>query len=153
MAEKPTIDEVQKNADWFYGIWFSVHSSHSFDFMAQMLRSMGKWRLVYRFRYYNSGDPFDSDDEKSWYMLSAEDDSDESKQKMICTTDQMMSEIQHPPAGMEAFEPCDFLLLDAPTNSDELIKKFEEADRPWLHMKTVEKGDPDYEKYRRHHES
>ena len=47
-------------------VWF-VNLDETTDWMAGVNRTDEGWELQYRFRYYNSEDPWDPEDKKSWY--------------------------------------------------------------------------------------
>ena len=50
------------------GIWYCQTVPGEQDFLLTLTRLEGEhYELVYRFRYYNSDDPFDEKDRKSWY--------------------------------------------------------------------------------------
>lgn len=142
MTDAIDIDEVRKNADWMYGIWFAERKDRRADWMAQLMRSGGKWYIIWRFRYYHSAKAFDSNDRKNWYSASTDDGSDGSRDKAIdaieeiaagLTTDGVVIE------GEEAdFENLDKVIFDCPPNSDEMISKLESANKPWMHIKKVE---------------
>ena len=50
------------------GIWYCQTIPSEQDFLMTLNRlKEGHYELIYRFRYYNSDDPFDEKDRKSWY--------------------------------------------------------------------------------------
>jgi len=57
-------------------LWFA--GNEEMDIMGLLYRDSktSPWRLTYRFRYYNSSDPFDPKDKKNVYQLTAPDSDD-----------------------------------------------------------------------------
>jgi hypothetical protein len=50
------------------GIWYCATIPGEQDFLLTLNRIAEQhYEITYRFRYYNSDDPFDEEDEKSWY--------------------------------------------------------------------------------------
>ena len=54
------------------GIWYCQTIPEEQDFLMTLNRlEEGHYEITYRFRYYNSDDPFDEKDRKSWYRAEA----------------------------------------------------------------------------------
>jgi len=57
-----TLDETIR------GIWYCPLIPDEQDFLLSLTSSSeGQYQITYRFRYYNSSDPFDEKDKKNWY--------------------------------------------------------------------------------------
>lgn len=51
------------------GLWYCLTIPDEQDFLLALKRIAEKhYEITYRFRYYNSSDPFDEEDKKSWYQ-------------------------------------------------------------------------------------
>jgi len=114
---------------YFSQMWFLEGGDK--DWLAALYRdSDGAFVLVYRFRYYNSPDPFDTTDTKNWYKAKFQLDRAESA--CIDLGDQLAS-------GMMAmgFGPRVHKLL-LRTDDPEKIGKMMETQN-WAHMQRMDK--------------
>jgi len=121
---------MNKNFDWIYGIWFVPSKDDTRDWLGMIGKEKGKWIVRYRFRYYSpqSRDPHDKHDTKNEYAFSAKDDSQESLDRIVaCTKDIVMA------TEIEFGEKHDFIDLQC-DNADPKVF-FELGSRPWSHMK------------------
>jgi hypothetical protein len=56
------------------GLWYCVLVPDKQDFLLSLSRKdEGHYAIIYRFRYYNSADPFDEEDKKNWYSAKVTD--------------------------------------------------------------------------------
>ena len=60
----------------FVGMWF-MNLSQTVDWMGSLMMDEGGFKMVYRFRYYDSedpgNDPYSGKDKKSWYEVKITD--------------------------------------------------------------------------------
>ncbi len=60
---------IEIHPDGYYvGLWYLAGRGE--DFLACAEKRDEQWLLTYRFRYYNSADPWDGKDEKNWYRAA-----------------------------------------------------------------------------------
>jgi len=52
--------------DTIRAIWY-ISLEPKTDWLLGLQKKKDHWEINYRFRYYNSDDPFDKDDTKNWY--------------------------------------------------------------------------------------
>jgi hypothetical protein len=74
--------------EYLSGVWFV--GGQEGDWMAMVYRNTGEtdWRLTYRFRYNEGkqvGDPFNDEDRKKWYELTAAPGEGAEKKLVDCT--------------------------------------------------------------------
>lgn len=112
---------------WVYGTWF-VGDGATGDWLGTLGKRDGKIQFEYRFRYYADDKAHDSQDRKSWYAFSAKDDSDESLQAMLATTQKLL-----PALAFKYQSAVDF--VDLKCNADDPKFLFELGSRPWSHLK------------------
>lgn len=118
------------------GIWFvDAGPTNGFDWLAQVFKQDGgKWEASYRFRYHaeqdpnDPKDPFEDNDEKSWYRLSAPNGGDDARAKLVT----MMQEI-----ARKLCAAADGRLdetLDIGKGYDNFIAMAK--DKPYMHIKS-----------------
>ena len=90
----------------------------------------GIWRLTYRFRHYNSMDPWDSKDVKSVYEIKASG-SDADKDKLREAFDSLLA------ATKDKFEVRDYSSLPIMGGPDKFIAAL--SKQPWAHVKVSSK--------------
>lgn len=112
---------------YFIGVWYLSASPMltRCDWLATAFRDAGQevWRVRYRFKYYNSPDPFDGLDKRSAYSGTLTG----TEQQLI----EKLGKVAEAMASTFKFEK-DFLLLGT-DDPKEILTKL--AARPWTHMK------------------
>jgi hypothetical protein len=59
------------------GLWYCVLVPDKQDFLLSLShKDEGHYAIIYRFRYYNSADPFDEEDKKNWYSVKVTDENE-----------------------------------------------------------------------------
>jgi hypothetical protein len=114
----------------------SIHfvGSGEKDWMGTVTREGGRWKFRYRFRYYNSADPFDVKDEKNWYGFGSQGDSPEELAQMRAAIEAMRP-------VMEAEYGSEMETLELQCFNDDPKFMFELLSRDWAHVKTGKEAD------------
>ncbi len=122
--------------EYLLAMWFV--SNEEGDWLAVVFRAKDdpRWRLQYRFRYYQGGpsaDPFSSEDPKSWYEGRApEGTTEETMKRNVDATALLIS--------MKFGGPVD--CIEVRGGPELLIEKA--AGRPWFHYQVSTEGtDPE----------
>jgi len=84
-----------KKTTLFHALWFcggDVQGKGE-DWLATIFKEEGQpWVGVYRFRYHNSEDPWDTSDVKNWYKVTQSTDHDDAfLARLVQTFDQLAS--------------------------------------------------------------
>lgn len=108
------------------GMWF-MRLNEASDYMAHLeTLEGGGYKLTYRFRYYNSDEPWDDKDRKEWYAVGM---------KPETTIEQALDVVRNLVGVMSVvsgFE-CDEV-LKKDMNVDAYLEVLKA--RPWMHMQT-----------------
>ena len=113
------------------GIWFCTLVPDEQDFLLSLARIAEKHsKITYRFRYYNSSDPFDEDDEKNWYSGEV---TGQNEAEAITTIHDTFMPIISAINGNAEFTG----IIRGDRSLDEFIAKFMEQD--FVHTKSVSK--------------
>lgn len=112
-----------------YGIWFVPGPNQ--DWMGSLTKKDGEpWQMKYRFRYYADDKAFDSQNRKSGYTVTANDDTDKTRDHIVAGTNKLVEIIE------ERFQnKADFVLLDCRGDDPKVL--FEIGSRPWANMKML----------------
>lgn len=117
---------------YVYGIWFQPGEGR--DLMAVMTKEDGEnWVLKWRFRHYRDSDAFESNDEKSVYVMTSTDDSEEARDKIINGWKQVCSKLVNE-TDWGKYD-LDEVILDCRGDDSKIF--FELGSRPWAHMKQL----------------
>ncbi len=112
---------------YYIGFWFCDGGDR--DWMACAWRETDRWVLKHRWRYYNSPDPFDPNDRKSWHSCFALR-SKKTEEDIIRDVEKLGRTI----AGLVFRNPGGFSACLI--RSDDLDKvMFEMAKMDWAHIK------------------
>lgn len=109
------------------GVWYCLTIPHKQDFLLTLNRVGEKsYEITYRFRYYNSDDPFDEKDEKSWASAKTENQSEE---QVIASVHGVLEALSSISGG----DYTEILRGDRPF--EKFMEEFMEQD--FVHAKTV----------------
>ena len=109
------------------GIWYCLTIPHKQDFLLTLNRVDEKsYDITYRFRYYNSDDPFDENDEKRWASAKTENQSEEQVIASVHSVLEALSSI----SGNDYTE-----ILRGDRSFEEFMEEFMQQD--FVHMQTV----------------
>ncbi len=131
-----------KEGNTFYGMWFieppTAKDFPEQDFMGAMYKQNEDPIIFkYRFRYYNSNDPFDKEDVKNWYVVHI---SDMSIERFMSVIDELTADLA------KFFGHGKVNFLDLRGNSiDQIIEKMQNV--PFTHMKKVNINDPQFSSF------
>jgi hypothetical protein len=119
-------------------IWYMPLTDHS-DFLAALSRDLSvRGGLIYlnRFRYYESGDPWDPRDRKNWYELRTTDPVETTIRKL-----RKVHRIAAENRGMMSDASKDrlFELIRGDMSVDRFMRKF--AQQPFVHTRKMAPGD------------
>ena len=108
------------------GIWFCTLIPGEQDFLLSLRNTAEEqYEIIYRFRYYNSDDPFDEKDKKSWYSGTIKG---RNEKEVIAKIHEVF------PFIIAASDADDFTeLLRGDQSLDEFMEKFMEQD--FVHAK------------------
>jgi|SRR5687767_7612447 len=125
---------VIKTENFYFGFWTAVLSGHKGDVLGCLWReaSDGTLYLKYRFRYFVDTKVFDSDDPKSWYLItSCTDQSDAKALKMRDDFTEVMR------IGYESGHLSSVSYVAVNGNGDAMAKACADPERPYLHCLEV----------------
>lgn len=107
------------------GLWF-VYGKEKRDWLACAVEMAcgGRYRVVYRFRYHNSPDPFDESDEKNWYSFTTITDDDGAVIEPLSMLARTLIK-----QGFN--DTLDYVPVDG--DNDRMFELI--RDRPWCHIK------------------
>ena len=106
-------------------IWFANIPGVEGDWMGCVSKKDGQpTSIKWRYRYYNTPEPFDNKDKKNWYSATTEE-------PIEVTTDKIKKLIW----AADTFRgtKTDFILINA--RGEAVLEKIK--DKPWFHMKKV----------------
>jgi len=113
------------------GIWF-VNLTEDSDWMCALTDADDKWLIEYRFRYYcdDSGDAFDTDDEKNWYTATL-DKADTSRETVLRKQTLVYKALR----DMAGTTDGNYELLRSDKTYEDFMEEFMEL--PFVHAKSV----------------
>ena len=117
-------------------IWYADLSEDS-DYLMSLSRIDDGWDLVYRFRYYNSPDPWDEKDTKNWYRgkLSNENSTEA---EVLATLNKVFELMKLRADGRDCY-----VLLRGEGDFKTFVKEFQKL--PFVHQKSQEEYEKDEE--------
>jgi len=116
-------------------IWYASLDEES-DYLQSLSRTDNGWDLTYRFRYYNSPDPWDKEDTKNWYSGKLSN-KDKTESEVIETLSKVFEIIK-----IRAEGDC-YILLRGEGDHKSFMKEFMAL--PFVHQKTQEEYEKDEE--------
>jgi len=111
------------------GIWYAALDGKS-DFLMSVNTTDEGWKIIYRFRYYHSDDPFDQEDVKNWFSATVSN-KNISEMGMIKSTNKLFALLKDKAKG-----PCTVLLRGEGT-FEQFMDEFLEL--PFVHQKVFTK--------------
>jgi hypothetical protein len=118
-----------EDVQWIAAVWF-LSDGETKDILVFLYQDKaGVWQATYRFRYYNSPDPFDKQDKKSWFGLKPKQQDEGTRFQLEKALDSMLEVLKA--QGFGDYGPHKVVVDGPPNKLMEMLK-----DQPWAHLRT-----------------